>query len=170
MHDPEKPESISPVRVDLAIVDHEWDRFGDVLGLYYDVLYRDFGVALESDWYHPAHGSAFAVALGEDDALLGAARLLPAPGDTARQVRQVAVAPETRGRGVGRLLMHELHGLASHQGATETWLHARDTAWAFYLALGYEFDGDVFVSELTGIPHRTMRRALGLGPGDAAPR
>jgi predicted GNAT family N-acyltransferase len=41
------------------------------------------------------------------------------------------------------------------------WLHARHDAVGFYERMGYVPEGSVFVSELTGIPHRTMRRAIG---------
>ncbi len=144
----------------VLVVDHAWSRFDEVLALYYEVLYRDFGVDRDADWYQPAHGSEFAVAIAADRGLLGAARLLPAPGDTERQVRQVAVAPGARGSGVGRVLMGELHAIAAREGAETTWLHARETAFGFYESLGYRYESEPFASSLTGIPHRTMRRAI----------
>lgn len=145
----------------IEVVTHDWPRFAEVLGLYYDVLYGPFGVAREAEWYHPAHGSDFAVALGEEGELLGSARLLPPAGEEVRQVRQVVVAPDAQGMGVGRLLMTEIERIAAEQGADELWLNARHTAYGFYRALGWEFDGPEFVSELTGIPHRRMFRRLG---------
>ena len=145
----------------LEVVTHDWDRFGEVLDLSYEVLYRDFGVPREGDWYQPAYGSEFAVALGDGGVLLGTARLLPAAGDESRQVRQVAVSPDARVGGIGRALMGRLEAIAAGEGATELWLYARDNAWGFYERLGYTAEGEVFVSGLTGIPHRTMRKQLG---------
>ncbi len=145
---------------DIELQTHDWERFDELLDLSYEVLYREFGVAREGDWYHPANGSTFAIALGSGGALLGTARLLPAPQDRSRQVRQVAVSPSAHGRGVGRALMAELERLAIAEGAEETWLHARDSAFGFYGRLGYVAEGDLFVSQLTGIPHRTMRKRL----------
>jgi ribosomal protein S18 acetylase RimI-like enzyme len=144
----------------IEIIRHDWSRFAELLDLSYDVLYRDFAVARDGDWYHPANGSEFAVALQSTGELLGTARLLPAPGDSSRQVRQVAVSPGAHGRGVGRALMRELERLATAEGADQTWLHARENAFGFYARLGYKPEGEVFVSELTGIPHRTMRKRL----------
>jgi ribosomal protein S18 acetylase RimI-like enzyme len=144
----------------IEVVRHEWQRFDELLELSYNVLYRDFGVAREGDWYHPAYGSEFAVALSPGGELLGTARLLPKPGDPTRQVRQVAVSPQAHGRGVGRALMEELERLAVAEGAVELWLHARENAFGFYGRLGFVPEGEIFVSELTGIPHRTMRRRL----------
>ncbi len=139
---------------------HEWDRFAEVLDLSYEVLYRDFGVAREGDWYHPANGSEFAVALDSGGLILGTARLLPRPGDASRQVRQVAVSPTAHGRGVGRALMFALERLAVEEGANELWLHARTNALGFYERLGFVAQGEVFVSTLTGIPHLTMRKSI----------
>ena len=129
--------------------------------LLYEVLYRDFGVAEDDDWYQDTPGSMLAVALTHEGELLGAARLLPAPGDERRQVRQVAVLPGSQAQGVGRALMEALEARAAAEGATEVWLNARDTAFEFYERLGYEFTSAVFVSELTGIPHRAMRKNVG---------
>jgi predicted GNAT family N-acyltransferase len=56
--------------------------------------------------------------------------------------------------------MSELERVALAEAADELWLHARENAWGFYGRLGYVAEGEVFVSELTGIPHRTMRRRL----------
>ena len=144
----------------LLQVGHEWERFGELLDLSYAVLYGPFGVDREAEWYHPANGSEFAIALGEDDALLGTARLLPAPGDASRQIRQVVVAPSAHGRGVGRALIASLEGIAIAENAEELYLHARQSAIGFYERLGYVIEGDEFISELTGIPHRTMRKRL----------
>jgi len=151
-------EAVPAVRIEL--VAHDWPRFDEVLDLYYDVLYGPFGVPRDFEWYHPAHGSSFAVALGPDGELLGSARLLPEAGDEMRQVRQVVVAPGAQGLGVGRELMDAIERVAAEQDAVELWLNARHTAFGFYEALGWEFCGEPFVSELTGIPHREMRKRV----------
>lgn len=149
---------MSAVRIEF--VSHDWDRFNEVLELCFDVLYADFGVERDAEWYHPANGSEFAVALGGGDELLGTARLLPAPGDASRQVRQVAVRPSACGHGVGRELMRALERVAVAEGACELWLNSRATAYGFYERLGFVAEGDEFVSELTGILHRGMRKRL----------
>lgn len=160
-------------RIRLEIVTHDWDRFDELLDLSYAELYGPFGVARDGHWYHPAHGSEFAVALAENDIvaaaaadsaftgeLLGSARLLPAAGEVSRQVRQVAVAPAARGTGVGRALMLALEEIAAREGASDLWLNARSSAYGFYERLGYVAEGDEFTSALTGILHRTMRKHL----------
>lgn len=143
-------------------IDESWDRFDRVLDLIYAVLYRDFGVGPRDDWYVRGEAGSIVVALSHRGGLLGVARLLGEREEPLRQLRQVAVEPAVHGTGVGRALIGELERIAAMEGATEIVLNARDTAIPFYERLGYIAEGDVFVSELTGIPHRFMRKPLSL--------
>jgi predicted GNAT family N-acyltransferase len=148
----------APLRVD--VVDESWERDAELAELLYRELYRDFGVARSAEWRHAEPGSVTLVALDEGGGLLGSARLLPHAGDASRQVRQVTVSRIARGMGVGRALMAAVEEHARTQGAIEIWLNARECAVGFYERLGYERFGNSFVSELTGIPHVAMRKAL----------
>jgi predicted GNAT family N-acyltransferase len=56
--------------------------------------------------------------------------------------------------------MSAIERIAAEQGACDLWLNARHSAFGFYEALGWRFDGEPFDSELTGIPHRLMRKRL----------
>ena len=151
----------------IELVPLDWTRFDEVLRLGFAVLYEPFGLnwpdeaSAGADWLHPAPGTHVAVAIAKDGALLGSARLLPTAGDSTRQVRQVAVSDDARGLGVGRALMLVLETTAAEEGARETWLNSRNTAYGFYESLGYELHGDEFISEATGIPHRAARKRLG---------
>lgn len=146
--------------VRIVRVEHSWERFAEIQELYYSVLYSEYGVPRGADWYHDANGSIFAVALDGDDRVLGAARLLPAPGDSTRQIRQVAVAVDAHGAGLGRRLIFDLEAIAVEQGARELWLNSRSSAYGFYERLGFCPEGEEFESELTGINHTTMRKRL----------
>ncbi len=145
---------------EIRFVDESWEKFERILELDYAVLYRDFGVPRDSDWYHSAEHDVHAVVLASGSRLLGAARLIGAPGDASRQLRQVAVEPAVRGMGLGAELVVALEDRAREEWAEEIWLNARDSAIGFYERLGYVAEGDEFVSELTGIPHRLMRRLV----------
>ena len=151
----------------VAFVTPDWGSFDELIERSFDVLYAPFGVARpdvtagERDWRLPPVGTDVAVALSVQCDILGSAWLLPARGDVARQVRQVAVDSGARGRGVGLALMNAIELLAAEQGADELWLNARDSAYGFYERLGFKAEGEEFVSELTGIPHRLMRKRLG---------
>ncbi len=140
---------------------NEWERAEQLADLLYRLMYRDFGVEREGSWREHEEGSVTAVALAADETLLGTARLLPAEGERVRQVRQVAVEPASRCSGVGSALMAAIEWRAAQEGAEEIMLHARDSAIEFYEQQGYAVVSEIFISELTGIAHQTMRKRLG---------
>lgn len=140
-------------------IDEGWMHYRTVDRLIYDVLYADFGVAWEADW-RQAEGSVIQVAAVCDFVPVGTARLVGEEGQPTLQLRQVAVLPAFRARGIGRALVEELELYARTTGTEEMWLNARQEAYQFYLKLGYEFRGDTYVSELTKIPHRPMAKRL----------
>lgn len=152
--------------VRIEYVPSDWARTPELDAQLYDILYRDFGVAPDAAWRHQgeSHGT-LAVALSDDEALLGSARLLAGPEGGPRQVRQLAVAEHARRIGVGRELMHALEEVAAASRAESIWLNARESAYAFYEGLGYTFAGVTFESDLTGIPHRRMVKELSATSG-----
>ena len=108
----------------------------------------------------PPTAATFAVALDADGGFSAPRGCFRLPGDRARQVRQVAVSPDAHGRGVGRALMAELERLALPRRARrDVAPRARHRVWLLRAAR-LRARGRVFVSALTGIPHRTMRKRL----------
>lgn len=71
---------------------------------------------------------------------------------------QVAVHPDLQGSGVGAALVKKSEEWMRSLGYTLIVLHARESAVAFYLKLGYSLVGEPFVE--VGIPHRKMSRTL----------
>ena len=74
------------------------------------------------------------------------------------QMRQVAVAPERQGEGVGSTLVAYSETTARAEGCRKIVLLARETAIPFYLRAGYEAMGEMF-EEVT-LPHRKMQKWL----------
>lgn len=74
------------------------------------------------------------------------------------KMRQVAVAPEQQGTGLGTRLVAYSEEVARAAGCRRITLHARETVVPFYERLGYEAVGDIF-EEVT-IPHRKMFKWL----------
>jgi [ribosomal protein S18]-alanine N-acetyltransferase len=65
----------------------------------------------------------------------------------------IAVHPESRGQGLGELLMHFLHCAARRKGAREIMLKVykeNTAAYQLYLRLGYRFDGEEQKGQLVG--------------------
>ncbi len=144
----------------VELVDANWSRLAEVERLIYDVLYRDFGVGFEDEWRESPDAEAIlAVALLRDE-VVGTVRLLGEQGESEWRLRQLAVSGELQSRGLGRALMMAVEQQALASGASAIWLNARATAFPFYERLGYEYTGPEFISELTRIPHRPMRKRL----------
>lgn len=84
--------------------------------------------------------------------------LLTDRGEGIAQMRQVAVATDRQGTGIGALMVVESERKARELGFTRMILHARDTAVPFYEKLGYDRDGEPFVE--VSILHQQMGKVL----------
>jgi predicted GNAT family N-acyltransferase len=70
------------------------------------------------------------------------------------RIRQVAVAQEFQGQGVGEKLMAVAEDFCRSLKIQKVFLHARYGVRGFYTKLGYFQDGEIF--EAVGIPHIAM--------------
>lgn len=123
------------------------------------VLRRPLGLTLESvdlsaeaDYWH---FGAWDEQTGE---LVGTVFLIP-HATAFWRLRQMAVANEQQGRGVGRRLVDYAVAAACEAGAPGITLHARAEAAGFYERLGFVTVGEPFHE--VGILHYTMERSLG---------
>ncbi len=74
------------------------------------------------------------------------------------KAERVAVLPEQREHGVGRLLMQHLEREAQARGLQRMVLNAQVSVISFYERLGYAAEGERFLE--AGIPHRRMTNTL----------
>jgi predicted GNAT family N-acyltransferase len=74
------------------------------------------------------------------------------------KIGRMAVLPEHRDRGVGRMMLDHLIAIARRNGARLAYLHAQFPVEGFYLKRGFQPVGEVF--EEAGIPHRKMLMPL----------
>lgn len=95
-----------------------------------------------------------AISLGK---LIGTVVLTPLEADTVK-LRQMAVAEDLRGQGVGEALLRAFEAYARAVGTQKITLAARETARRFYERNGYVAEGEGFI-EVT-IPHIKMTKAL----------
>jgi GNAT superfamily N-acetyltransferase len=126
------------------------------------VLLEPFGIPLHvasTDDERAFHFAAFAD--GSPKApCIGCLLLVPrAPGEL--QLRQMAVVPEHRRRGLGTHLHEFAERWARSAGAQRLFAHARLPALPFYTSLGYRPVGEPFFE--VGLPHRGIEKWLG-GP------
>ena len=94
----------------------------------------------------------------DDHNLLVATLSLVDLGSHKIKMRQVAVADNFQGTGIGSKLVIESEREARARGFDEMQLHARDTAVPFYQRLAYQVVGEEFTE--VGIPHRKMSKML----------
>jgi len=94
-----------------------------------------------------------AVAENDDGRVIGTGRLLP-----DGHIGRMAVAAQSRDRGIGGLILEALVAEAARQGFAEVVLNAQIAAVDFYLRHGFVPEGDLFIE--AGIEHQTMRRRL----------
>jgi predicted GNAT family N-acyltransferase len=130
-------------------------RYQDELDLRHRVLRAPLGMARGA--FPGEERCRHWVALEESGALLGCVLLQP-DGPRRGKLRQMAVAPERHGEGIGRALVLHLEAEALRAGLAEIVMHARATAVGFYERLGYAAAGDEFLE--VGIPHRHMAKRL----------
>ena len=140
----------------LSQVSHGSDPYGASVSLRREVLRKPLGLDFTDEELEKER-SDYHLVCQENGEVVGCLVLAPRSGDEVR-MRQVAVAPEARGRGVGRALTEFAEDFARRHGFTRMTLHARTTAVPFYEKLGYERVGEEFV-EVT-IPHWSMQKSL----------
>lgn len=82
------------------------------------------------------------------------------PGQSAVQLKGMAVDDALQTSGHGRALIDAGISLATERGATLTWARARDTAVGFYEKCGFRVVGDGFIDEPTAMPHHIVVRTI----------
>jgi predicted GNAT family N-acyltransferase len=100
-------------------------------------------------------------AVDDDGTLVGTCFVYPdpcpwQPDAVAWHLRQMATAPDRRGKGVGAAVLQAAVDHVRDQNAALIWCHARETAVSFYAAHGFRGHGEVFTEH--GLPHLRMWR------------
>ena len=98
----------------------------------------------------------FLVGMKEDKAV--ATLVLTTLEDGEVKMRQVAVADEVQGLGLGSAIVKDAERIATEAGFTKMVVSARLPAVAFYEGLGYTAVGDNYTE--IGIPHQRLEKAL----------
>jgi predicted N-acetyltransferase YhbS len=117
---------------------------------------------------HPdaIHLGAFAD-LGDGEEMVGVVSFLPRDehGETSLstfQLQGMVTLPAVRNQGVGAQLAEVGITRLVERGATRVWCNGRTAASSFYQRLGFEAEGDEFITPATG-PHYRFVRILSEG-------
>lgn len=73
-------------------------------------------------------------------------------------IGRVAVLKESRGKGIGHLIMEKLMAVARERGAKRVLVYSQISVMDFYRNLGFAEQGPEFID--AGIPHKEMYREL----------
>lgn len=131
--------------------------FDESLRLRYDILREPLGLDFNAkdiaEEYRQIHLGAY-----DDGMRLIACLVLNPKDDHIVKMRQVAVAENLQGKGIGKLLVSESERLAKEKGFNHMMMHARESAVPFYIKQGYEKYGRRFTE--VKVPHYKMRKDL----------
>ncbi|WP_241608011.1 fatty acid biosynthesis protein FabY [Rosenbergiella epipactidis] len=95
----------------------------------------------------------------DENRVVGVGRL-SISGDNEASIRFLAVSPELRGKGLGRLLIMTLESVARQEGVKRVTCSAREDAVEFFAQLGYINQGRVTASQTTRIRHFLMIKPM----------
>ena len=132
-------------------------EYDEAVRLRYEVLRRPLGLDFTPEQLAAEYDDVHLAGFDGMGRLIGYLCLTPL-NNGAVKMRQVAVAPEWQGKGVGKKLVAASEELAKHLNFKRMTMHARETAVPFYLRLGYQTVGEQF-EEVT-IPHFKMEKKL----------
>ncbi len=141
--------------VTLKVITPADPAYAGVWALREEVLRLPIGLSLRDEDLSGEASETIIAAMDNDEKVAGCLLMRRINGEEVK-LRQMAVAPEAQGQGIGRRLLQKAEALAQENGYFIITLHARETAVDFYRKEGYAIEGDVF--EEVGIPHFFMNK------------
>lgn len=114
------------------------------------VFIEEQGIDPALEWDEQDGNATFAIAINEQDQIIGTARLYG-----RGKIGRMAVLPEYRRQGVGTALLVHLLMLAKQLGYPRVELSAQQSVMEFYRTQGFEAVGQPHIE--VGIPHQNMQ-------------
>lgn len=149
-------EAKETAEISLKLVPHGSNFYKETVELRYEILRKPLGLDF-TDAQLAAESSDFHFALYKNNKLAACLVMTPlVNGDI--KMRQVAVAENLQGQGLGKILVQFSEEWSKENGYKRIVLHARQTAVPFYLSQDYEIVEAPFTE--VGIPHRKMVKSL----------
>lgn len=142
----------------ICTIDFATPEFDEALAIRYEVLRKPLGLEYSLEQLADEWDNIHIAAFDANGQMTGYLNLTPVD-EAVVKMRQVAVAPQHQGKGIGKAMVAFSETVARQRNFKEIGLHARKTAVPFYLAMNYEIVGDEFEEVL--IPHFKMRKATG---------
>ena len=142
--------------MEIRRVAHGSPEYRSLVELRRTVLMHPIGLDLSDAQLRAESSDLFLAAL--DDGELVASLVLTPRGPGEVQMRQVAVATDHQGQGIGAAIVRESEKVAVEEGFQLLIVSARMAAVPFYERLGYRVVGEEYAE--VGIPHRRLEKVL----------
>jgi N-acetylglutamate synthase-like GNAT family acetyltransferase len=137
-------------------IDHGTKEYDQMVQLRYEILRKPLKLFFEKEELEKEKEDIL-IGAYEEDKILGCCMLKKIDADTVR-LRQMAVANNLQGKGIGASMMNFAENVARDAGYKKIRMHARKTAIGFYEKLGYSVIGNEFLE--VSIPHYVMEKRL----------
>ena len=139
-------------------IDYGTAEYDQMVNLRYEILRKPLRLSFDKEELEKEKNDIL-IAAFEEDKILGCCLLKKIDNHTVR-LRQMAVANNLQGKGIGASMMYFAENVARDDGFKKIRMHARKTAIGFYEKLGYTVMGNEFLE--VSIPHFLMEKKLRL--------
>lgn len=137
-------------------IDYGTKEYDQMVKLRYEILRKPLKLNFSEEQLQEEKNDILIGAF-EEDKILGCCLLTKQDNNTVR-LRQMAVANNLQGKGIGASMMNYAENIARDAGFKKIIMHARKTAIGFYEKLGYTVTGEEFTE--VSIPHFVMEKRL----------
>jgi len=137
-------------------IDHGTKEYEQMVHLRYEILRKPLKLSFSKEELDEEKHDILIGAF-EEDKILGCCMLKKIDNNIVR-LRQMAVANNLQGKGIGASMMNFAENVARDAGYKKIKMHARKTAIGFYEKLGYTLTGNEFLE--VSIPHFVMEKKL----------
>jgi N-acetylglutamate synthase-like GNAT family acetyltransferase len=139
-------------------IDYGTAEYDQMVNLRYEILRKPLRLSFDKEELEKEKNDIL-IAAFEEDKILGCCLLKKIDNNMVR-LRQMAVANNLQGKGIGASMMYFAENVARDAGFKKIRMHARKTAIGFYEKLGYTVMGNEFLE--VSIPHFLMEKKLRL--------
>ncbi len=140
----------------IKLIQHGSKEYEDMVALRYEILRKPLNLQFTSEQF-AAEKNNYHLGYYLDCKLIACLMLVPETGHNIK-MKQVAVANEWQGKGIGAKIVAFAEKYAVDSGFRYVYCHARDSAVPFYVKSGYIIKGEMF--QEVNIPHYYMDKKL----------
>jgi N-acetylglutamate synthase-like GNAT family acetyltransferase len=140
-------------KITYEYIDCNSEKFKEVANLRFDVLFKPYGKLSRYDYDEDDDESFHLVALSENK-VVGYSRMTKI--NDGGRITNVVVKPEFIKRGIGFEMMKRHILKAEENNISNLYLNARFDTIEFYKKVGFEGNGNMFLSEKSGLRLQKM--------------